>query len=193
MVVAVQELPTPVRDAYHRAAATAFAYSSEVLAGRLLATLSAAVPAGGRILELGTGVGTGLAWIVHGLAGRGDVRVVSIERDEQTARIAAGAVWPAGFDLRVGDAEQLLPALGAFDLIFADAPGGKWTGLDRTVAALAPGGVLLLDDMDEQRYPAEHHGVLHGIRSALTGDPELATTQLPVGSGLILAARRRRP
>ena len=35
------------------------------------------------------------------------------------------------------DAEALLPELGAFDLIFADAPAGKWTGLDRTLAALA--------------------------------------------------------
>jgi hypothetical protein len=27
---------------------------------------------------------------------------------------------------------------GSFHLIFADAQGGKWEGLDRTIAALAP-------------------------------------------------------
>ena len=187
------ELPSPVQDAYDRAAAVGFGYSSEVLAGRLLATLSAAVPPGGRILELGTGVGAGLAWITHGLGERADVTVVSVENDEQTARIAAGVRWPATVDLRVGDAEQLLPGLGAFDLIFADALGGKWTGFDRTIAALAPGGVLVLDDMDPQRYPAEHHGVLAGIRQALTADKALVTTELPIGSGLILASRRRDP
>ena len=185
------ELPPPVRDAYDRAAAIGFEYSSEVLVGRLLATLSAAVPAGGRILELGTGAGAGLAWITHGLGGRADVTVVSVEKDEQTALIAAGVSWPATVDLRVGDAEELLPALGAFELIFADALGGKWTGLDRTIAALAPGGVLVLDDMDPQRCPPEHHAVLAGIRQALTGDKALVTTELPTGSGLILATRRR--
>ena len=34
------ELPPPVRDAYDRAAAAGFEYSSEALVGRLLATLS---------------------------------------------------------------------------------------------------------------------------------------------------------
>jgi predicted O-methyltransferase YrrM len=32
---------------------------------------------------------------------------------------------------------------GRFDLIFADAQGGKWEGLDGTVAALRPGGLML--------------------------------------------------
>jgi demethylmenaquinone methyltransferase/2-methoxy-6-polyprenyl-1,4-benzoquinol methylase len=187
----VLELPAPVRDAYDRAAAAGFEHSCEVLAGRLLATLSAAVAPGGRILELGTGAAVGLAWITHGLGDRPDVTVISVEKDEQTALISAGLPWPAGVDLRVGDAEQLLPALGAFDLIFADALGGKWTGLDRTIAALAPGGVLVLDDMDPRRYPAEHHGVLAGIRLALTQEKALVTTELAIGSGLILATRRR--
>jgi len=29
---------------------------------------------------------------------------------------------------------------GTFDLIFADAPAGKWHGLDRTFTALGPYG-----------------------------------------------------
>jgi predicted O-methyltransferase YrrM len=189
----VLELPYPVQDAHDRAAAMDFTYSSEPLVGRLLATLSAAVPPGGRILELGTGAGVGLAWIVHGLGDRTDVSVVSVENDEQTAVVAAGARWPATVDLRVGDAEQLLPTLGRFELIFADALGGKWSGLDRTIAALAPGGVLFLDDMDPQRYPAEHHAVLDGIRGTLTGDRDLVVTEVAIGSGLILATRRRAP
>ena len=42
--------------------------------------------------------------------------------------------------------------LSLFDLVFADAPGGKWTGLDSTISALNPGGVLVVDDMDPGRY-----------------------------------------
>jgi predicted O-methyltransferase YrrM len=76
-------------------------------------------------------------------------------------------------------------------LIFADAPGGKWSGLDLSIAALAPGGVLLVDDMDRQRYTEpEHRVTIDGIRRTLSDDQRLVTTELPVGSGLILATRR---
>jgi predicted O-methyltransferase YrrM len=186
------DVPPAVKLAYQRAAAHDFGYSCEPLAGRLLATLSAAVPPHGRILELGTGVGAGLGWIAHGLAGRDDVTVVSVENDERTAEIAARGAWPASFELRIGDAERLLPVLGSFDLLFADAQGGKWSGLDLSVAALAPGGVLLVDDMDPSRYAEpEHVAVVDGIRRTLTGHEHLVTTELPIGSGLILATRRR--
>ncbi|KUL26949.1 hypothetical protein ADL15_37015 [Actinoplanes awajinensis subsp. mycoplanecinus] len=184
-------LPAAVVAAGRRAEAAGFGYSSEPLTGRLLATLSAAVRPGGRILELGTGAGVGLAWIGHGLGARRDVQVVSVEQDEGLAAAVTAAGLPYGCKVFVGDAATLLAELGRFDLIFADAPAGKWTGLDRTIAALAEGGVLLVDDMDPRRYTeAEHVAVVDGIRRTLTGHDALVTTELPVGSGLILAARR---
>ena len=92
-----------MRDAQIRADQHGFPFSCEPGAGALLSSLAAAVPAEGRILELGTGAGVGLAW---------------------------------------------LPGLGRFHLVFVDAPGGKLEGLDRSIAALEPGGVLVVDDMD---------------------------------------------
>ncbi|HVK22559.1 MAG TPA: hypothetical protein VM677_14465 [Actinokineospora sp.] len=82
-------------------------------------------------------------------------------------------------------------ALGTFDLIFADAPSGKWTGLDLTIAALAPHGILLMDDMDLSRYPEpEHQRIVTGIRHTVMAHPELVTAELAIGSGIVLAARR---
>jgi predicted O-methyltransferase YrrM len=63
---------------------------------------------------------------------------------------AAGGDWPSFVGPRHGDALEVLAEGGTFDLIFADAPGGKWEGLDRSVAALRPHGLLVVDDMTPQ-------------------------------------------
>ena len=86
-----EELPETVVAAYERAASTGFQFACEVEVGRLLATLAAAVPNGGRILEIGTGVGVGLAWLVHGLVGRQDVEVVTVELDDVVQQMARSA------------------------------------------------------------------------------------------------------
>ena len=69
--------------------------------GRLLAALAAAVPSGGRVLEIGTGVGVGLAWLVHGLGARRDVEVVTVELDDEVQRTALSAPMAAMGSLRV--------------------------------------------------------------------------------------------
>jgi predicted O-methyltransferase YrrM len=52
-----EELPGNVLAAYERAARAGFQLACEVEVGKLLAALAAAVPSGGRVLEIGTGVG----------------------------------------------------------------------------------------------------------------------------------------
>lgn len=66
-----------------------FARSCAREVGRYLAALAAAVPAGGRVLELGTGVGVGSGWLVHGLGARPDVEITTVELDPTTADVAA--------------------------------------------------------------------------------------------------------
>jgi predicted O-methyltransferase YrrM len=177
--------PALVQAALDRAEAAGFTISSEPPAGALLAVLAAAVPPGGRILEIGTGAGVGLAWLVEGLGGRLDVEVRSVERDPQLGELAAGADWPENVTLHNGDVLDLIDTLGTFDLIFADAAGGKWHGLDRTIAALAPGGHLLVDDM------AADFEETARVRETLLAHPGLTAAELPCGTGLILATRRR--
>lgn len=188
------ELPATVAAAYVRAERHGFTLSCEPEVGRLLATLAASTPAGGRILEMGTGVGVGTSWIVHGVGGRDDVQVVSVDLDEQASAIAREASWPAWVTLRVGDVLEVLDELGRFDLIFADAQGGKWTGLDRTIAALRPGGLLLVDDMTPPRWMDDaHERHTARVRATLLSHPELTSAELACGSGMILCTRRREP
>ena len=184
-------LPAAVQAAYDRADALGFRLSCEPDVGRLLAVLAAAVPAGGRILELGTGVGVGLAWIVSGLGDRDDVEVVSVELDADRAAAAEAAGWPGSVSIVVGDGAELVDTLGTFDLVFPDSPGGKVTNLDGTIAAVRPGGKLLVDDMDLDRHsdPDLRSGLLMVI-DRLRVHPDLTSAELPFASGVVVASRR---
>jgi predicted O-methyltransferase YrrM len=165
--------------------------SSAPEVGQLLAVLSAATPPSGRILELGTGCGVGLAWITHGLRARQDVEVISVEHDRDLAALAGAAVWPAFVTIAVGDAVSLLADLGGFDLIFADAEGGKWEGLDLTIAALRPGGHLLVDDMTPPKWLSDNHRVkTTDAKTRLMTDPVLTAVEIAWASGLILCTRQ---
>lgn len=184
-------MPPGVTAAYERARSHGFTLSCDEGTGRLLAVLAAAVPERGRILELGTGVGAGLAWIVHGLGSRTDVEVVSVEFDADVARAAAAGTWPDYVTLHVGDALELVPTLGEFDLIFPDAPAGKWTGLGKTIDALKPRGVLVVDDMiPKPDFPDDWVAALERTREKLLAHPDLVTVEIADLTGVILATKR---
>ena len=183
-------LPSPVAAAVARARQAGFLMSCDPAVGRLLAVLAAHLPEGARVLELGTGTGVGAAWIVSGLLPRTDVTVTSVEKDPGTATVAASGDWPSFVDLRRGDALEVLAEGGTFDLIFADAPGGKWEGLDRSVAALRPRGLLVVDDMTpEPDWTDSRRAAQDKVRQALLSAPELTSAELAVGSGMILSVR----
>lgn len=182
--------PPLVAAAREAAAETSFAYASDDQVGRLLAVLAAAVPAGARILELGTGTGVGTAWIVAGLGERSDVEVVTVESDKARAGLVRTLPWPPAVLVQLGDAVALLPKLGSFDLIFADAPAGKWEGLPLTVSALRPGGVLVVDDMTPQEWwEPEQQQKQAEVRSTLLGHPDLVSVELHWATGVILSVR----
>jgi predicted O-methyltransferase YrrM len=192
LVTEGEELPGNVRAAYERASSAGFQLACEVDVGRVLAALAAAVPGGGRVLEIGTGVGVGLAWLVHGLGARRDVEVVTVELDDEVQRTALSAPWPPWVRFESGDGAEAVGGLGQFDLIFPDAPGGKIFELRRTVAALRRGGVLIVDDMDLTRHDDEQlRSALAVVRHRLLSDAELVCAELSFSSGVIVAVKRR--
>jgi predicted O-methyltransferase YrrM len=181
-----------VIEAEQRARAAGFVLSSEPDVGALLSCLAASVPERGRILELGTGAGYGLAWLVTGLGERTDVEVVTVDVDEALQRQVRSASWPSYVLVELGDGEALLPTLGIFDVIFADAPGGKTSGLGATIEALRPGGLLVVDDMELSRHEDQRlRDALARVRQELHDDERLVCAELGYSSGVIVAARRR--
>lgn len=187
----VKTVPPLVAAAETKAEEHGFDYSCQRGVGELLSFLATTTPPGGRILELGTGFGVGLAWILTGLGSRTDVKVATIERDAERVASLTEADLPAHASIVEGDIEALLPSLGQFDLIFADAEAGKWTGLELTIAALAPRALLLVDDMDISHYDSSRdRSTVEVVRKALMTDPRLVAVELNVASGMILASRR---
>lgn len=187
------EVPGVVAEAKARAARAGFRLSCEDGVGQLLATLVLDVPEGGRVLELGTGAGVGTAWLVSGLDGarRTDVEVVTVEADARLAELSASSSWPEYVRVVEGDALDVLGQAGEFDLVFADAQGGKWEGLDRTIAVLRPNGVLLVDDMRPQQWWTDaQRSKQELVRRTLLGHPDLEAIELDVGSGCIICTRQ---
>jgi predicted O-methyltransferase YrrM len=122
---------------------TAGAYSIPEVQ-RLVATLVASKP-GGRIAELGTSYGEGAKAILAALPPQ--TSFVTVEIDHERAAQAREALAGTEAELLEGDWRELLAERGPFDLIFAD--GG--VGYDRVIGLLAPGGILIKDDLTPGR------------------------------------------
>ena len=184
--------PAGVREALARAEAAGFELSCEDGVGRLLAALAAAVPHGGRVVELGTGAGVGTAWLRHGLGARSDALLVTVDVDATLQQRVREGGWPAWVRFEVGDGAERVARDAPWDLVFADAPGGKLHGLDASVAALRPGGVLLVDDMDLARHDdADLRAALADVARTLHADDRLVCAELDCASGVLLATRVR--
>jgi predicted O-methyltransferase YrrM len=117
--------------------------------GRFLAVLAAGCH-GGRIAELGTGVGIGTAWMCSAMPK--DCTLVTAEIDPVRAA-AAAEVLSADSRVQVlaGDASTVLAPFRPFDLIFSDG-GMRDAGAFRALVGwLKPGGRIVMDDVTPVR------------------------------------------
>lgn len=184
-------LPVGVAQAAQFAAELDFAQSCDPDVGRLLSVLAAAVPINGRILKIGTGAGVGLAWILEGVGARSDVEIVTIDNDAELSARVAAQQRPSTVQFQAGDALTVVPRLGQFDFVFADAVAGKWFGLDVSLAATVRGGIFLVDDMTPLEWASEEHELkTQEVRTRLMSDDRLASVELACGSGAILSVLR---
>ena len=143
---------------------------------RLLAVLAA----GRRCAEVGTAFGEGAAAIASTA-----VSLVTVERDAERAAIARGRL--RGFDnveLIIGDWRDELPQRGPFDFLFFDA--GRLDEAPEAIGLLAPGGLLLKDDLTPGRPGPDP------VRELLFGHPELVAVEILTtpATAAVLAMRR---
>jgi predicted O-methyltransferase YrrM len=163
----------------YRRSVTAGAYSIPEVQ-RLVATLVASKP-GGRIAEIGTSYGDGAKAILAALPP--GTSFVTVELDPERAATAREALAGTEAQVLEGDWRDHLPQLGPFDMLFAD--GG--TGYDEVIDLLAPGGILVKDDLTPGR-------AIEGdaTREALLLDARVEATEILVTSEMacIVAVRR---
>ncbi|PNY81490.1 NUDIX domain-containing protein [Deinococcus koreensis] len=184
--------PPLVERALAEAARLGFGHSCSLETGRLLRTLAASKP-GGRLLELGSGVGVGAAWLLAGMDASS--RLLTVEHDPLRAEV----VWEG---LRDDPRAEVLHGdwrggleRGGFDLIFADcAPSRREViHLDSLVAALNPGGLLVFDNFSPPASLPEPLYQGDAERDALFAYPELSCVELSVSfrERVIVATRTR--
>ncbi|MGA5702655.1 O-methyltransferase [Peterkaempfera bronchialis] len=190
----LRDLPPLVERAVRAARRSGFAYSCRPEQGRLLQALAAGAPGPtGLIGETGTGLGVGLAWLVSGA--RDGVRLVSVERDPERARLAA-EVFADHPQVRIVPGEwQAITGHGPFDLLVLDG-GGQ--GKDDTPAdperLLTPGGTLVVDDFTpSDTWPPQHCGAPDTARMHWLGHPALRATELRLAPDLSTVVAVRAP
>jgi caffeoyl-CoA O-methyltransferase len=158
-----------------------------------------------QVLEIGTANGYSALWLARSLPADG--RLISIEIDSERAAIAREHVEEAGLadrvSVMVGDAARMVHKVaGPFDLIFNDGDKRHYGPLlDRLVALLRPGGVLITDNVlwDGEVVPGlvaspcrppDETKAIAAYNQRLAADARLVTSFLPVRDGVAMSVKK---
>jgi len=167
-----------------------FSMPSDLYVGSLLKTLVSSRPKGS-FLELGTGIGLSLSWIVDGMDK--DSNVITVDNDPELSAIAQEYF---GDDPRVqilcqDASEWIKNNTGAkFDLIFADAWPGKYSEIEEVLDLLKVGGLYVVDDMAHQPdWPEGHQDLVDGLITYLESRKDFNLTKMNWSTGLIVAVK----
>lgn len=167
-----------------------FTMPSDRLAGSLLRSLIASRPRGS-FLELGTGIGLSLCWMVDGMDANSSL--ITIDNDPDLSSIAVGFFRE---DTRVeivceDGSEWIQNHLSdKFDLIFADAWPGKYSDLEEVLSMVKVGGFYMIDDMAPQpNWPEGHDEKVKQLIAYLEERKDLAITKMNWSTGVIIATK----
>src|SRR5215213_9503309 len=169
---------------------------------RVLATSAGAT----RILEIGTAIGYSGIWLAGALPPGG--MLLTMEMSEERAAEARANFAKAGLTDRVsvivGDAQlKIAKVAGPFDLIFQDGAKSLYGPLlDRLVALLRPGGLLVTDNVlwngevvpgysQSPLQPAEDTRAIAAYNTRVAAHPDLITAIVPLRDGVAISVKRR--
>lgn len=187
----IQDIPKKYEVIQQKSAEIGFSMPSDLHVGTLLKTLVSSKP-NGAFLELGTGIGLSLSWMVDGLDVNSEL--TTIDNDAQLSNIAKEYF---GNDDRVHvlctDAAQWIDKSTneKFDLIFADAWPGKYSHLDKTLNLVKNGGLYVIDDMSEQpNWPDGHDKKAADLITYLESREDFCLTKMNWSTGIVIAVKK---
>ena len=167
--------------------------SSEPQTGALLRTLAASKP-GGRVLEIGAGVGVGSGWLLAGMDSA--ARLVTVERQPALANACRTLLASdRRAEVVTADATEWLTSYSGplFDLVFVDTTVAKFERRDLVFAVMADGALLVADDLlPQEKWTEAHVPRVERFRREIMEEPDLTPTLVDWASGLVIAAYRRR-
>ena len=168
-----------------------FAMPSDLYVGTLLKTLIASKPKS-YFLELGTGTGLSLSWMVDGMDNGSTL--ITVDNDPDLIEIARGYFED---DVRVQmvckDGSEWIKNYNGpkFDLVFADAWPGKYSELDELLELIERGGFYVIDDLlPQSNWPDGHQENVKRLVTYMENRKDLAITKLDWSTGLIIAVKR---
>nr|WP_299385438.1 class I SAM-dependent methyltransferase [Allomuricauda sp.] len=186
----ILDVPTVYPALLTKSKEIGFTMPSDQYIGTLLKTLVASKPSG-NFLELGTGMGLSLAWMLKGMDS--DSRVVSIDNNKELIDIAADFFSKEErLQLICADGEEWIMQNQEqrFDLIFADAWPGKYSQLEMTLEMLKVGGFYVIDDMMEQpNWPKGHSEHVATLVDDLEKRQNFTITKMDWSTGVIVAVK----
>ncbi|TAM83051.1 MAG: O-methyltransferase [Jatrophihabitans sp.] len=169
--------------------------------GALLRVLAAATGARS-VVEVGTGAGVSGLYLLGGMPADGVLTSIDIEGENQrAAKEAYGEAGIASTRYRLinGSAAEVLPRLrdAAYDLVFVDADKAAYgVYYQQAVRLLRPGGVVAFDNAlwhDRVADPSQRDPETLTVRDlgrSVRDDDRLLPALVPVGDGLLVAAKR---
>jgi len=168
-----------------------FTMPSDRYVGSLLKTLIASKP-NSRLLELGTGIGLSLSWMIDGMDA--ESRLTTIDNDPELTEIARDYF---GKDKRVEilcmDGTRWINGYKGegFDLVFADAWPGKYSDIEKLLDWINVGGFYIIDDMSIQpNWPKGHHENVNNLIDYLEKREDFNLTKLDWSTGIIIMTRK---
>ncbi|MGI9550787.1 MAG: O-methyltransferase [Aurantibacter sp.] len=186
----IRDIPKIHSEIERRSEEIGFTMPSDIYVGTLLKTLVSSKP-GGRFLEVGTGIGLSLSWMIGGMDG--DSSLITVDNDPDLIGIANEYF---GTDDRVelvcrDGGEWIKNYHGEkFDLIFADAWPGKYSEIKEMLKLVNVGGFYVIDDMMAQaNWPEGHQKNVEDLVEHLEGRIDFNLTKLNWSTGLIIAVR----
>lgn len=186
----IQDIPAVYPELVAEGERIGFTMPSDLYIGSLLKTLIRSKP-GGHFLELGTGIGLSLCWMIDGMDE--GARMTTIDNDPQLSGIARRFFSEEPrLDIVCQDGGEWIHNYRGepFDLIFADAWPGKYFELEETLALLRVGGFYVIDDMLPQpNWPEGHAERAADLIEALEKRPDLSLTKMNWSTGVILASK----